>query len=213
MPIRQAVCVPGARRSMQPAREGEQRTGTRATHHDIRNQAEMGWRPDELQPPLRSWAFERTLGHQGTGAVPLNQGSRVQHCLASASPGRPPLRPVAWGGGGHTPCSRGNSNCVSGALHAPGEKTRVRRVPRSGREPARQSRASPALPPRELHPRPPWVPRGCTLTRREAQGLGRHWQRRGLAFLSGPLSTVQSAWPPLSSSQSSSCPAFQPLPL
>lgn len=127
------MCMPGTRRGMRLTQEGERRMGARGTHHDVRNQAEMGWRPDEPQPPLWSWAFKRTLGHQGSGAVAFDQGSRVQHCPPSASPGRPPLlRPVIWGGGergevwlsGHTPCSRANSNCVSGIPHM----HRVRRL-------------------------------------------------------------------------------------
>ena len=186
MPIRQAVCVPGARRSAQPAREGEQRMGIRATHHDVRNQAEMGWWPDEPQPPLQSWAFKRALGHQGTGAVAFDQGSRVQHCLASASPGRPPLlRPATWAGGGHAPCSQGNSNCAWDPTHALGEKTHVRRVPRSGREPAgRPEQSQPRPCSTGAVPTAPGVPRGCALSRWGAQGLGRCWQRRGPSALS-----------------------------
>lgn len=188
---------------------GEQRTGARATHHDVRNQAEMGWRPDEPQPPLRSWAFKRALGHQGTGAVAFDQGSRVQHCLASASPGRPPLlRPATWAGGGHAPCSQGNSNCVPGTPHMHWVRRLMSGVcpGLGGSRPAGQSRASPPL----LHGSCAHGPPGSQRVRpQQVGGPG----PGSLLAKEGPLSTVQSAWPPFSSSQSSSCPAFRPLPL
>lgn len=157
---------------------GEQRTGARATHHDVRNQAEMGWRPDEPQPPLRSWAFKRALGHQGTGAVAFDQGSRVQHCLASASPGRPPLlRPATWARGGHAPCSQGNSNCVPGTPHMHWVRRLMSGVcpGLGGSRPAGQSRASPTLAPRELCPRLPGSPEGVP----SAGGGPRAWVAAG----------------------------------